>query len=107
MPDYFNLVNALFPSVDPSPGTVSFEVEWSIDANGFNVIDDELDYQGVFKRSLMPGGARVAWSASNEDGFSYESDPLETSANHYAIIGHERNGDLRNGRWGQTHPRRQ
>lgn len=103
--DYFTIPNALFPSIDPVPGVVSFTVEWSIDAHVFNVSDDEQDYQGVFKQSQLPEGARVAWQASNEEGFSYTSDPLETSSNHFAILGHERNGDLRFGRWGMKHPR--
>jgi hypothetical protein len=72
--DYGTVVNALRdgPSVEAS---VSFDISWS-------GVDERVK---IRNRST----ATLDWSASNESGFGFQSDPL---ASHFAEIGKERNG---------------
>jgi hypothetical protein len=84
--DYHDIVNALHdgPSVE---ATASFDVRWSGVTSRFKVRDAAVDFAGQF----IEGTASIAWSAA-EDGFSFVSDPADSSTSVVAIIGHERNG---------------
>ena len=87
--DYGNLLNALQdgPSQD---AVVSFDVRWdgriSQPAHTRNGAPDEM-FVGLFTRT----DAKVVWSAAKA-GFTFQSDPAETSRVVYAEVGEERNG---------------
>lgn len=86
IPDFFDLKHGLTggPSV---PGSVSFETRWSGVIKRGPRINEELRFAGDF----VQGNATTAWSAK-EEGFTFESDPAETSHSLGAVIGRERNG---------------
>jgi hypothetical protein len=104
-PDSFTVGNALFPEIAPVPAKVSFETTWNMPRNPYHWVSEEFDLEGRFRSSEDPDVAKVAWRGENDEGFSYESDPIETSINHYAILGIERNGEMRYGRWASRNPK--
>ena len=99
VPDWFNLGNALLGG-DSSPGVASFTVKWfdpqqvvTVDATnntgGFGPPSSAShDWGGRFAVT----NASIEFSARNDQGFSYKSDPASTSSAHPAFLGVERNG---------------
>jgi hypothetical protein len=84
--DYGTIVNALLdgPSV---PANVSFRIEWS----GENRVADLIDPVNRFTGRYIENSATIEWSA-REEGFTFVSDPAETTTTEFALIGRERNG---------------
>ena len=86
--DYFNLGNALKDG-NSVEATVSFDVVWTGDATRHV---NETDATNQFAGEYAETQATVTWSGSNADGFSFTSDPANTSTSHFAETGHEHNG---------------
>jgi hypothetical protein len=84
MPDFFDFVQSLFPSVNV-PATVSFDVRWF--GGDERITREEADFAGQFVRT----SASIEWSAA-QSGFTFQSDPASESTSVYALVGHERNG---------------
>jgi len=84
--DYGNIVNALLDgqSLD---ATASFDVRW----HGGGSRQTARDPDNAFVFANVRGDAAVAWSASNESGFSFTSSP-DGQTTEYAAVGKERNG---------------
>jgi hypothetical protein len=83
-------VNALQdgPSLEAA---VSFDVAWSGVAERVKIRNTETDFAGEYVRN----SATLVWSATNESGFSFDSDPSDPLSNsEFATIGHERNGSF-------------
>ena len=90
MPDAFTIPNALGLLPEPIPwvdAVVSFHVEWSGVGRRFSHSDVENDFTGQF----IENTATIAWSA-RQPGFSFVSDPANTSSSYFSMIGRERNG---------------
>lgn len=85
--DFGNVVNDLQhgPSV---PATVSFDVQWSGKGSQSQVRNAARGFRGEFVETLQ---ATIAWSAQ-ESGFTFVSDPAETSHTEFAELGREDNG---------------
>ena len=85
--DFGNIVNDLQhgPSV---PATASFDVQWSGKGSQFQLRDAANGFRGEFVETLQ---ATIAWSAQ-ESGFTFVSDPPETSQAVFAELGREHNG---------------
>jgi len=84
--DYHNLLNALRDG--PSdPASVSFSMKWKAIAPPMNVTDSVHRFTGRF----MLSSVQIAWSATTT-GFSFTSDPAETTHNVRSVLGRERNG---------------
>jgi hypothetical protein len=82
--DYGNVVNALKDG--PSrEALVSFNVNWGGGAKRIKIRNATTGFVGEF----IHDSATLKWSGSNEDGFSFVSDPLKSE---FAEIGRERNG---------------
>jgi hypothetical protein len=90
--DYFKLPNALAdgPEID---ATISFDVVWSIP------ISRRLNFQNStaidpFAGEFVENQATVSWSASNENGFSFTSNPgnASTSVDVFNELSHVSNG---------------
>jgi hypothetical protein len=87
--DYFNIPNALFrfqspPSVGAS---CSFDVTWSGPVTSTEPITSPPGSSG----ELRVCQATMTWSASNDLGFSFVSDPSPTTSA-FARIGRVKNG---------------
>ncbi len=82
--DFFSIPNALFNG-HSAPAVVSFDISW----NG-----PVSDRGGVTTPGstgeLVMTDATMTWSASNNEGFSFTSDPSTTSF--FAQLGHVSNG---------------
>jgi hypothetical protein len=50
------------------------------------------DAANGFEGRFVTTSAKMSWSASNANGFSFASDPIDTSHSVFAEIGEERNG---------------
>ena len=86
MEDYHDFLNAV--SDGPSHrATASFDIRWF----GTTQTIQQRDPDQRFTGSYQLDSASIAWSAK-EHGFSFESDPADTSFTIFATIGHERNG---------------
>src|SRR5207245_9932567 len=84
--DYHDLHNALIDG--PSdPASVSFEMRWQAIAKPMNVTDSVHRFTGRFRRCAV----QSEWSAT-APGFSFVSDPANTTTNVRSVIGRERNG---------------
>jgi hypothetical protein len=83
--DYFNLNNALIDgnSID---ARVSYDIRWSGDGTPLT-IDDGTNFR--FHGRQTKGF--ISWSA-HEAGFSFKSDPANTTLTNFALVGRERNG---------------
>jgi hypothetical protein len=90
--DYFDFFNSLTLAVPPEDAVVSFRVEWNVTGPWQTVDNPEEDFTFTFRESTAPDGASIVWSAWNAGGFSFQSDPANTSVNLYANLGRERNG---------------
>src|SRR5712692_7251604 len=84
--DAHDLHNALTggPTV---PSTVSFDMTWT----GQRPLMDVTDSAHGFTGSFMFSKVTVDWSAQ-EAGFSFVSDPADTTSTVAAVMGRERNG---------------
>ena len=84
--DYHDIVNALMdgPSV---PASVSYRIHWHGVNQRVNVHDATNGFQGTY----IEDSATVEWSGS-EAGFTFVSDPADTSITEFAEIGREKNG---------------
>jgi hypothetical protein len=83
--DYFSINNALSDgnSIDAK---VSYSIEWSEDGTPLT-IDDGSNFH--FRGRQTKGF--ISWSA-HEAGFSFKSDPANTTVTNFALVGRERNG---------------
>ncbi len=83
LPDYGDINNALHdgPSV---AAEASFAVRWTGSTGPFTASSSLFAFNG------HATGATVEWSAT-EAGFSFKSDPANTSTNNFAVLGHESN----------------
>jgi hypothetical protein len=84
--DYHDIINALMHGPDV-PATVSFRIEWSGVLRRVKIRDRENDFGGEF----IEDRSTIEWS-SDQEGFSFVSDPASTSVNEFSVIGQERNG---------------
>ena len=69
------------------PVTVALSVRWQNEIRRLGLRDPQIGFEGQFVETQ----AFVQWTASQK-GFTFVSDPLETSNSSFAVIGHERNG---------------
>jgi hypothetical protein len=90
--DFFDFFNSIAHAIPPDDATVSFRVEWNVDGPWRTVDNPAEDFIFTFRESVAPDGASIVWSSQNASGFSFQSDPAETSTNLYANLGRERNG---------------
>ncbi len=84
--DHFNVPNSLLrgPSV---PADLSFHMRWSGVLQRVHLHDE----QNTFDAHVIEDTATMALSASTQ-GFTFVSDPADTSTTIFAEIGSERNG---------------
>jgi hypothetical protein len=90
IPDFTNFPNAvglIQPAIPPVPATVSFDLRWSGVTNRTQLRNADERFVALVTET----GATVEWSSSQE-GFSFVSDPANTSTSIYAAIGRESNG---------------
>jgi hypothetical protein len=84
--DYHDIGNSLTggPSL---PGMVSFDLRWS------GVVQRVKDFNQAqgYAAQWIYDTASIWWSGQ-QDGFTFVSDPADTSTSQFAAIGHERNG---------------
>jgi hypothetical protein len=84
--DFFTLTNALSGGKS-IPAVVSFDINWSGVINRVKVSDETNQFTGNY----IEDTATISWSAQ-ESGFTFVSDPANTSTTVFAEIGKERNG---------------
>jgi hypothetical protein len=86
LPDARNLDNSLHrgPTV---PGTVSFNMRWTGVGSPFQFTNTTDRFRGRFQFATVT----IGWSAHTA-GFSFVSDPADTTVTVAGIIGEERNG---------------
>jgi hypothetical protein len=84
--DAGNVLNAL-QGGPTTPATVSFEMRWAATGAPIALTDPVHRFTGEFFISDF----HIQWSAKSE-GFSFESDPAETSVSVSSVLGRERNG---------------
>jgi len=85
--DFGNVVNDLHHGASV-PATASFDVQWSGKGNQSQLRNVAQGFRGEFVETLQ---ATIAWSAQ-ESGFTFVSDPAETSHTEFAELGREDNG---------------
>jgi hypothetical protein len=87
--DYFNIPNALFRFENPvsSAATCSFEIMWSPPVTDRSPVSAPNGSSG----QLVMCGATMNWSASNDLGFSFETDSGPTTSV-FAQLGKVTNG---------------
>jgi hypothetical protein len=90
--DFFDFFNSITHAVPPEDALVSFRVEWNVDGPWKTVDNPAEDFRFTFRESVAADGASIVWSAQNDGGFSFQSDPAGESVNLYANLGRERNG---------------
>ena len=84
--DFGTVLHAL--EGDPAvPATVSFDVRWREVIQPLQLHDDANQFEGSFLQSQ----AVIEWSIRQE-GFEFQSDPVETSETVFAMFGREKNG---------------
>jgi hypothetical protein len=84
--DWGNILHNL-RNENPLPAAVSFSVVWQKELQRLALRDPQNGFEGRFVETQ----ALVQWTATQK-GFTFVSDPLETSTSSFAVIGHERNG---------------
>jgi hypothetical protein len=84
--DYGNILHALLDE-NEVPAEISFSARWKNVIQQVDLHDAENSFEGHF----VENQAFVEWTAS-QDGFEFESDPMEMSESTFAVIGKERNG---------------
>jgi hypothetical protein len=87
--DYFTIPNALFRFMNPASvdATCSFDIHWSGPVTSRGTVTGPPGSTG----QLVMSQATMTWSASNAQGFSFQSDPSPTTSV-FAQLGHVRNG---------------
>jgi hypothetical protein len=94
--DYTNFVNAVFGGgPQPIPSHVSFDVRWHGNGGQRKIRDQTFGFEGHY----VTGPATIQFTASNDSGVVYKSDPAgqynptvkQGGAGHPAV-GEERNG---------------
>ena len=87
--DYFDIPNALFRFETPvSVGaSCSFDIRWSGPVTDRSPVTSPTGSTG----ELVLSQATMTWSARNDLGFSFESDPAGTTSV-FAQLGHVSNG---------------
>lgn len=85
--DSVTVTNGLPPGNPSLPATVSFEVEWGNPTAPYRVTDDEHG----FALDGFETTAKIAWTATRPDGFTYTAD-ADSSVTDFAAVVRERNG---------------
>ena len=87
LPDSINLDNNLHggPTI---PAKVSFKMRWTGTGSPFQFTSTTDGFRGNFQFATVA----IEWSAHTAAGFSFVSDPADTTVTVAAIIGEERNG---------------
>jgi hypothetical protein len=90
--DYFNIPNAFFQFLNPvsAGATCTFDIRW----------DPPVTTRGTVQTpatngQLLQSQATMTWSASNAQGFHFQSDPQPTTSV-FAQLGRIRNGVFAN-----------
>jgi hypothetical protein len=88
--DFFDIPNALFRFEDPlsSPATCSFDITWSGPVTGKSQVSGPSGSAG----QLVMCDATMQWSASNNLGFQFETDPTAPTTSVFAQLGKVMNG---------------
>lgn len=88
--DYFDIPNALFRFEDPvsTPAICSFDITWSGPVTDRSPVSETPGSEG----ELVLCQATMQWSASNDLGFSFETDPNAPTTSVLAQLGKVRNG---------------
>jgi hypothetical protein len=84
------ILDDVYGTPPPTPGSVSFAVVWSDVDERLNIRNDDPVYGG-FAGTFIRNTAQMEWTATVGD-FTFVSAPLATSSSLFAEIGHERNG---------------
>jgi hypothetical protein len=84
--DAMNLDNSLHGG-PTRPATVTFNMRWTGNGSPFDFTNPGDRFRGRFQFATVA----IEWSA-HEAGFSFASDPADTTVTVAAIIGEERNG---------------
>lgn len=87
IPDYYNFPSSLIPGPN-EPAHVTFDVRWFDLLRSFRVDNAAQTFRGDFIETKVS----CAWSSRNDSGFSFDSDPANTSQSLFGILGNERNG---------------
>lgn len=69
------------------PAKVSFVCHWSGEVEATEISNADAGFAGKYFRNK----ATLSWSAQNEDGFSFVSDPFSGG---FAVTGTTRNGQF-------------
>lgn len=85
--DHYDLVDALAGG-PADRATCSFDVTWKATGKPFKLRDEENRLVGDFHMAQ----STIEWE-SQGSGFSFRSDPAQTSSTVFAMIGLERNGE--------------
>jgi hypothetical protein len=86
VPDFHDFANSIYQATSV-PAVVSFDVRWHDVQSRSHGSQPDFGFAGEFAVTK----STIEWS-SRQHGFSFQSDPADTSLTDYAIIGHERNG---------------
>ena len=84
--DFFNIPNALFRFDGSTPATVSFDIAWSGPVTSRGPVTSTGS-----TGELVMCDATISWSATNQLGFSFTSNPSGTRSV-FAQLGHVSNG---------------
>lgn len=86
LPDFHDVKSALTggPSV---PATVSFNLQWSGVVRRLHITNETDGFTGFYIEDKC-----TVECSSQQEGFTFVSDPASTSQNVYSVIGQERNG---------------
>ena len=84
--DYYNLVNA-FAGGPSTPSRATFRTTFTPTGKTYTVRDEANRFAVRYRDAT----ARLEWGAQG-GGFAYQSDPIGTSTDTFAMIGTERNG---------------
>ena len=75
------------PPIFPVRAKVSFDVEWNRAIDTAQIPNSSEHFKGRF----LATQATIKWS-SEQDGFSFESEPPNPTRNVFAVLGREKNG---------------
>jgi hypothetical protein len=87
--DYGNIPNGLFHFATPVPATCSFDISWN-GPNGEGARTPVTEPEGS-TGEVVTCDSTMQWSASNDSGFRFESDP-EGTTTFFALLGKVENG---------------
>ena len=85
--DFFSIPNALFRFQPPAAATCSFDINWTGPVAGRGAVTSPAGSVG----ELVMTEATMTWSASNDQGFRFVSNPSPTFSV-FAQLGKIRNG---------------